>query len=112
LLAFRLLHACFLFASCLLPVFFLFPVCFLFASCIPVPVSCLFAFRLRSVRFSLYFAFRLLTSGYCGSCWAFSATEQIESDSMRTLGTSYILSPEQITQVRSGEEWRCAEDVL
>lgn len=36
--------------------------------------------------------------GYCGSCWAFSATEQIESDSMRVLGTSYILSPEQITQ--------------
>lgn len=36
--------------------------------------------------------------GYCGSCWAFSAAEQIESDSMRTLGTSYILSPEQITQ--------------
>jgi len=36
--------------------------------------------------------------GYCGSCWAFSAAEQIESDSMRTLGTSYLLSPEQITQ--------------
>jgi len=36
--------------------------------------------------------------GYCGSCWAFSATEQIESDAMRTLGVSYILSPEQITQ--------------
>jgi len=39
--------------------------------------------------------------GYCGSCWAFSATEQIESDSMRTLGTSYILSPEQIVQCDS-----------
>lgn len=36
--------------------------------------------------------------GYCGSCWAFSATEQLESDSMRTLGTSYVLSAEQITQ--------------
>lgn len=36
--------------------------------------------------------------GYCGSCWAFSATEQIESDSMRLLGTDFILSPEQITQ--------------
>lgn len=36
--------------------------------------------------------------GYCGSCWAFSATEQIESDAMRTLGASYVLSPEQITQ--------------
>ena len=36
--------------------------------------------------------------GYCGSCWAFSATEQIESDAIRTLGTEYILSPEQIVQ--------------
>jgi len=36
--------------------------------------------------------------GYCGSCWAFSASEQIESDSMRTLSTSYVLSPEQIVQ--------------
>lgn len=39
--------------------------------------------------------------GYCGSCWAFSATEQIESDAMRTLGVSYLLSPEQITQCDS-----------
>ena len=36
--------------------------------------------------------------GYCGSCWAFSATEQIESDAMRTLGKTFVLSPEQITQ--------------
>lgn len=40
--------------------------------------------------------------GYCGSCWAFSATEQIESDSIRTLGVTYILSPEQITQCATG----------
>ena len=33
---------------------------------------------------------------YCGSCWAFSATEQLESDSMRMLGTNYILGPQQI----------------
>lgn len=35
--------------------------------------------------------------GYCGSCWAFSATEQIESDYMRQVGKQYILSPQQVT---------------
>lgn len=40
--------------------------------------------------------------GYCGSCWAFSATEQIESDAMRELGITYELSPEQITQCAHG----------
>ena len=34
--------------------------------------------------------------GSCGSCWAFSATEQIESDTIRTLGVSYVLSPQQL----------------
>ncbi|GMH51139.1 hypothetical protein TL16_g00947 [Triparma laevis f. inornata] len=32
----------------------------------------------------------------CGSCWAFSATEQIESDLMRLTGSTVILSPQNI----------------
>lgn len=34
----------------------------------------------------------------CGSCWAFSATEQIESDYMRIFGETLVLSPEQIVE--------------
>jgi C1A family cysteine protease len=39
--------------------------------------------------------------GYCGSCWAFSATEQIESDYMRKTGDEVILSAQQITSCTS-----------
>lgn len=35
--------------------------------------------------------------GYCGSCWAFSATEQIETDFWIATGDEVILSPQQIT---------------
>jgi len=35
--------------------------------------------------------------GYCGSCWAFSATEQIESDYIRQYGDVQVLSAQQIT---------------
>jgi len=35
--------------------------------------------------------------GYCGSCWAFSATEQIESDYIRQHGSVQILSAQQVT---------------
>jgi len=34
--------------------------------------------------------------GYCGSCWAFSAVEQIESDYMREFGSEQILSAQQV----------------
>ena len=36
--------------------------------------------------------------GYCGSCWAFSAAEQIESDVLRTKGSVDLLSVEQLVQ--------------
>jgi len=35
--------------------------------------------------------------GYCGSCWAFSVTEQTESDFMRAGGAQTILSAQQVT---------------
>lgn len=41
--------------------------------------------------------------GYCGSCWAFSVTEQLESDSMRTLSTDYILAPQQLVSCDSSD---------
>jgi C1A family cysteine protease len=34
--------------------------------------------------------------GYCGSCWAFSVTEQLESDSMRQHGSAFIMSPQEL----------------
>lgn len=34
--------------------------------------------------------------GYCGSCWAFAASEQIESEAMRELGAAFIVSPQQL----------------
>lgn len=36
--------------------------------------------------------------GYCGSCWAFAASEQIESDAMRILGVTEVLSPQQLVE--------------
>lgn len=49
-----------------------------------------------SVDWSGKYTTPVKNQGYCGSCWAFSATEQIESDAIRSLGVSYVLSPEQI----------------
>jgi len=33
--------------------------------------------------------------GHCGSCWAFSAVEQVESDAMREVGETFQLSTQQ-----------------
>mmetsp|Transcript_18803 Transcript_18803/g.17019 ORF Transcript_18803/g.17019 Transcript_18803/m.17019 type:complete len:338 (-) Transcript_18803:127-1140(-) len=36
--------------------------------------------------------------GDCGGCWAFSAVEQVESDTIRQQGLFYILSPGQVIE--------------
>ena len=35
----------------------------------------------------------------CGSCWAFSATEQFESDIMRVLSTTFEVSPRSVCEL-------------
>jgi len=50
-----------------------------------------------SVDWSGIYTTPVKDQGYCGSCWAFSAVEQVESDTMRTSGNTFILSPEQVT---------------
>lgn len=40
--------------------------------------------------------------GYCGSCWAFSTVEQVESDTMRLLGEDFTLSTQQLTSCDAG----------
>ena len=44
--------------------------------------------------------------GSCGSCWAFSTAVQVESDTMRMLGLTYTLSPEQLVQCDT-TNWGC-----
>jgi len=39
--------------------------------------------------------------GHCGSCWAFSAAEQIEADAARELGTHPTLAPQQLVDCTS-----------
>lgn len=45
--------------------------------------------------------------GYCGSCWAFSAVEQVESDTMRTLSKTYTLAPQQVVSCDDLESEGC-----
>jgi C1A family cysteine protease len=56
-----------------------------------------------SVDWSNVYTTAVKDQGYCGSCWAFSATEQIESDAIAAgyLTTTETLSPQQIVSCDS-----------
>jgi C1A family cysteine protease len=60
----------------------------------------------RSVDWTGVLTTSVKNQGYCGSCWAFSATEQIESDSIRAgyLSTEDALSPQQIVSCDKGAD--------
>jgi hypothetical protein len=61
-----------------------------------------------SVDWSGVYTTAVQDQGYCGSCWAFSASEQIESDAIREglLTSSDKLSPQQIISCDS-DAWGC-----
>merc|ERR1712232_355944 len=44
--------------------------------------------------------------GQCGSCWAFSATEQIESDYILQKGSQVILAPQELVDCRADRSER------
>ena len=68
----------------------------------PILLSFLFSFfSLGNLILLCYFLETNNSQGYCGSCWAFSATEQIESDYWRATGDEAILSAQQITSCTS-----------
>eukprot|EP01034_Spumella_vulgaris_P023998 gene23998-30285_t len=58
-----------------------------------------------SVDWSGIYTTDVKDQGYCGSCWAFSATEQIESDAIRggLIDTDTLLSPQQIVSCDSND---------
>jgi C1A family cysteine protease len=52
------------------------------------------------VDWSVKYTTPVKDQGYCGSCWAFAASEQIESQAMRELtnATTYVVSPQQLVE--------------
>lgn len=60
--------------------------------------------KTRSMDWAGVYTTPIKNQGYCGSCWAFSATEQIESDSIRAgySTTDDALSPQQIVSCNKG----------